>query len=144
MTKTTGHIVIGIFDVLTILALYWVYLEHTQVVTSIDSAAGIVNFNSKIYWALGMVLVPFVHFIAVIEAFWPRTLFKKITKPANITMSIYLLTIFILPFILSNKFERNLLANGYVFCDAESFYGTVSSTLVFVKSRELCNEDIRI
>jgi hypothetical protein len=71
-------------------------------------------------------------------------LFKKINKPASITIIIVLIGILILPFIVSNKVENDLLAKGYVYCKEASFHGAISSTLVFVKKRDLCSENIDI
>jgi hypothetical protein len=144
MTKTTGHIVTSVFDAISIAALYWVYVEHSEVMASLSSTADIVSFNNRIYWALGMMLVPVVHIIAITEALWPKAFSKSINKPASIIVVVVLIGILILPFIVSNNIERNLLARGYVYCEEASFHGTISSTLVYVKNRALCSKDIDI
>ena len=141
MTKTSGHIIVGTGDLLAVAALYWVYSEHSQLMSMMDSGASIISFNNKLYMLLGMILVPAVHTIAIIEAFWPKV-FDRITKPATIIMVSYLVFVLILPVFVSNSYENKLLKSGYSLCKEGSFYGTISKTLVYVKSRELCKKDM--
>lgn len=142
--KVTGHIITSIFDVLSIAAIFWVYVEHTQTMASISSAADIVSYNTKIYWALGMILVPIVHIIAIIDNLWPKFFSKNVNKPATVIIIVLMVGFFVLPFIMSNKIENKLAIKGYFYCDEASYHGTISSTRVFVKKNNLCTEELKL
>ena len=144
MTKTQGHIVVGIFDIAAVGFLYWLYKSHVNLTTALANQAGIISFNDRIYFLGAAILIPLVHLLAVLEAAKPELLTKRVKTIVSYILVSILVIFLIVPFVVSHRIESMLAERSYHSCDEASFHGTVSNTLVYVKDPQNCSKDIEI
>lgn len=85
-----------------------------------------------------------IHIIAVLEAAKPQLLTKRLKTGLSYFLVGTLVVFLLLPFIVTSRIESMLAERSYYYCDEASFHGTISNTLVYVKSQQLCSKDIEI
>jgi len=136
MNKTKAHIILCIFDILTIIALIWLYNTNVELYHTINNNEPMIEFNNQMYKLIICIIIPICHIFSIIEHFIPErinySLFSKLI--IGLFCSLIIFSIFI-PYYLNKK----LVVKGYFYCEKKSKSSFFSKHVVFINDESFCN-----
>ncbi|WP_370981002.1 hypothetical protein [Agaribacterium sp. ZY112] len=117
-SKAEAHLILTIFDVLSIGASYWVFCSVADVFVAIEASKPEVSFESSLLYLLLLLIMPCFHFLALCRssklgrvAWFPRFQHIAITGLAVL--------IILSKFLTQSVVEKKLSAESYVECFVE-------------------------
>ena len=138
-----SHFVTTIFDIVAVLAVYWVSLRYQNVNIALENTNDVISFNNRLFFYLGLLIMPIIHVMGIIEATAQSFYSKYIKKFANHIVIFFVIFFLTFPIIMLNILEAKLDSASYRYCQIASNNRKISSDLVYVKDMQLCTEDLK-
>ncbi len=135
MNKPVAHLVLLFFDLAVIYGIWWVCNETRLIHTDLTAGAKIIEYNNRMYSILAGVVVPFVHIVALIEAFRPKAIESSFAGRLMIGTLVVLL---VSAMGLTLGLARDIKSNGYIHCEQLDSTMTFSTYRVYTKNISIC------
>ena len=114
-------------------------MEFRRVIMEIDSQADIIKFNNRLGFPIVGLIVPSIHFLALIDRIWPE-LPKKHSRLVNRGIVIGLIALFTAGFASTLWIKAQVENAGYVHCRKASGDSALIKTLAYSKNINICEE----
>lgn len=130
MDKRLAHIVLLVFDALSIWALYHVFYTWHEVSQSITSSVNSIELQSPFGIYMVTMVMPIVHSQSLI-----RIESKSTEKARNYLISSLLFSLLLAGLVFDYLIEKEVTNAGSKYCSSESETLTFSQFKVYVKDR---------
>ncbi len=138
MNKRAAHYFISAIDAISIACLYWLFTHYSLLKEQLRTEEKVEYFNGIPYLLLTLI-IPFIHFLAIIESKY------QLTAKALSTLNKLLIVIFLLLIVCCFQFNKIILLDiknsGFVFCPEQSRHLNISEIKVFFKDNSTCTKD---
>ncbi len=138
MKRSIANIVVGLFDMMGVLLIYfYVYQPTNDIFRSIATQTPTIEYNTRMYLLLGFAVLWIIHIIGLIETYRPRYFNRSIC-----TKVIYgsLAAVAVLGIFMTKSIKHNILQNGYSYCEGVSKHMKISHFAVYVRNNDTCRK----
>lgn len=134
MKKSTAHLVLVLFDVLAVMAVYYVFSEWRSLHYLIDSRVERISYQNYFSLIVLFFFMPLMHILTFIN--WQ----KRFQKLGNGLVIGFFSALIAVAVYLNSQIEKDLVANDYTECLNLSRAMTFSEFKTYMKSELLCQD----
>jgi hypothetical protein len=132
MTKPTAHLILVVFDILAVLAVYYVITRWFEIRQLIDERSGEVTYQGYFTLISLIAMIPIIHGFSLIP--W-KTKQHPLANSLLIAVSI-LMAVFAL--FAHFQIEKKLISTGYIYCDELTEVMTFSKFKTYMRPELEC------
>jgi hypothetical protein len=139
MNKKLAHSIILFFDLLSFVALWYVYHEVHRVLIEITNQANMIELGNRDLFIVVVLIVPFGHIIAIIEHYNSEFI-KSYNRVLNYGVIFTIIILFATGLFGSFWIKSRVENAGYMYCRNASGISALARTLVYTKNMDICEE----
>jgi hypothetical protein len=142
MNNKLRHVVIFLFDLLSIGVLWIGFDKIQQTLMELNNQVEIIRFGSRDGFFVAGTIVPLMHLLISIEQLCPDFIKKieKYKKSVNYSIMGFVVAMLIAGFAISSWLQSRAEYAGYVHCRYVSGVSALAKTLVYTKEVQICED----
>jgi hypothetical protein len=142
MNNKLRHVVIFLFDLLSIAVLWIGYDKIQQTLMDLNNQVEIIRFGNRDGFFVAGTIVPLMHLLIALEQLYPDFIKKieKYKKPVNQCIMVFVVAVLIAGFAISSWLQSRAENAGYVHCRYVSGVSALAKTLVYTKEAQICED----
>lgn len=116
LSKKNAHIVLILFDIAALAAIYWVYHYYCDIYELIEKQGSGIELESSLFYIILLLIMPVIHLLSVVNSigFKKKHVFERYMAWLIGAAAVGLISG---RYVIQYKIETDLKNSGYVLCD---------------------------